>query len=231
MSYKILVIEDDKEIREILIQYLKKEGYEVLGEGNGIDGLVKFNSFKPHLVILDIMMEGIDGYQVLEQIRLTSDIPVLMLTAKNDEVDRLKGFDTGADDFVSKPFSPREIVKRVGAILRRIYGKKEKLHSLTIGQLVLDLDTEKLYKNKVEIETTNKEFLILKTFFENRGKVFSREDLITRAFGYDYEGFDRNIDTFIKKLRKKIEEDHRNPEYIKTKYGAGYIFGGDRDEY
>lgn len=231
MSYKILIIEDDKEIRDILIQYLKREGYEVLGEGNGIDGLVKFNSFKPHLVILDIMMEGIDGFQVLEQIRLTSDIPVLMLTAKNDEVDRLKGFDTGADDYVSKPFSPREIVKRVETILRRIYGKKEKLHSLKVGQLVLDLDTEKLYKNKEEIEITNKEFLILKTFFENKGKVFTREDLITSAFGYDYEGFDRNIDTFIKKLRKKIERDHKNPKYIKTKYGAGYIFGGDRDEY
>jgi len=112
MDYKLLVIEDEKEIRDILIQYLKKEGYQVAGEGNGIDGLLKFNNFKPHLVILDVMMEGIDGFQVLEQIRLTSEIPVLMLTAKNDEVDRLKGFDFGADDYVTKPFSPREIVKR-----------------------------------------------------------------------------------------------------------------------
>jgi len=227
MEYKILLVEDEKDIREVVKKYLEKEGYLVYAGENGVEGLEKFNNYNPDLAVLDIMMPGIDGIQVLKEIRKVSNIPVLFLTAKHKEEDRLKGFDLGADDYVVKPFSPKELVRRVNAIIKRVYSNQKISNYITYENLKLDIDKQILYKNNKKIEITSKEFEILKVFFSNIGMILKREQIIENAFGYDYDGFDRTIDTHIKKIRQKIEEDTKDPEYIKTKYGAGYIFGGD----
>ena len=227
MEYKILLVEDEKDIREVVKKYLEKEGYLVYAGENGVEGLEKFNNYNPDLAVLDIMMPGIDGIQVLKEIRKVSNIPVLFLTAKHKEEDRLKGFDLGADDYVVKPFSPKELVRRVNAIIKRVYSKQKISNYMIYENLKLDIDKQTLYKNNKNIEITSKEFEILKVFFSNTGIILKREQIIEKAFGYDYDGFDRTIDTHIKKIRQKIEKDSKNPEFIKTKYGAGYIFGGD----
>lgn len=227
MEYKILLVEDEKDIREVVKKYLEKEGYLVYAGENGVEGLEKFNNYNPDLAVLDIMMPGIDGIQVLKEIRKVSNIPVLFLTAKHKEEDRLKGFDLGADDYVVKPFSPKELVRRVNAIIKRVYSNQKISNYITYENLKLDIDKQILYKNNKNIEITSKEFEILKVFFSNTGIILKREQIIEKAFGYDYDGFDRTIDTHIKKIRQKIEKDSKNPEFIKTKYGAGYIFGGD----
>lgn len=226
MTHKILVVEDNEEISNIVSQYLKKEGHEVQVAPNGFEALEIFSKEIFHLVLLDIMMPGISGYEVLKELRTTSDVPVIMLTAKEQEVDRLKGFDYGADDYVVKPFSPRELVKRVSAIFKRVYKDKEE-EILSLDCLHLHLDSMKFYKNQEEIELTSTEFLILKVFLNNQGIVLTRERLIQLAFGYDYEGLDRSVDTYIKRIRAKIEDDTKNPKYLKTRYGMGYIFGSD----
>jgi len=230
MKYKVLVIEDERDIREIVVKYLENADYEVHEGINGIQGLKKFREIMPHIVILDIMMPDITGFEVLEEMRKISDSPVIMLTAKQEEIDRLHGFELGADDYVLKPFSPKELIKRVEAILKRVYSKSQKDSFLRSGELILDLKKYKLFKNNDEIIITTKEFNILKVFFENPEVVFSRENLIESAFGYDYIGFDRNIDSYIKNLRSKIEDDVKNPKYLKTKYGAGYVFGGKSND-
>jgi len=227
MENKILLVEDEKDIREIVKKYLEKEGYLVYSAQNGGEGLEKFNKYNIDLAVLDIMMPGIDGIQVMKEIRKVSNIPVLFLTAKHKEEDRLKGFDLGADDYVVKPFSPKELVRRVNAIIKRVYTSQKITNHIIYEDLKLDLDKQSLYKMENKIDITSKEFEILKVFFSNIGIILSREKIIKKAFGFDYEGFDRTIDTHIKKIRQKIEKDSKNPKYIKTKYGAGYVFGGD----
>lgn len=236
MTHRILIVEDELEIRSIVGKYMSQEGYDVELAKDGLDGLSKFVEFKPHLVILDVMMPIVDGFQVLKQIRQTSDVPVILLTARHEEGDRLKGFDEGVDDYVVKPFSPKELVRRVNAILKRSYGSSTSVTvtnttfergMLTLPPFKLDLGQQKLFKNDLEIDITSKEFAILKVFFQNPNQLLSRDQLIEDAFGFEYEGFERNIDSHIKKLRQKIETDSRNPKYLKTKYGAGYAFGGD----
>jgi DNA-binding response OmpR family regulator len=226
MEEKILIIEDEKEISNIIKKYLEKEDFKVFTAENGFSGLKIFNSEAPHLVILDVMMPGIDGFTVLKEIRKSSQVPVIMLTARTEEVDRLKGFDVGADDYVSKPFSSREIVRRVKAILKRTYLDKKNINIIKYGIFTLDLDKKTLKKNNEEISLTSMEFNLMHIFLSNPGMVFSRESLIKSAFD-NYEAFDRGIDSHIKKIRQKIEEDTKKPKYIKTKYGIGYVFGGD----
>jgi len=223
--YKILVVEDQKEISEIVEKYLLKEGYEVFVAYNGFEALEIFGKSQIHLVLLDIMMPGINGIQVLEEIRKISDVPVIMMTAKGEEMDRIAGFENGADDYVVKPFSARELVKRVQVFIKRIYNESEEI-ILKYNNLKLYTKSMKLFKDNIEIDITAAEFKVLYVFFKNPGIVLSRESLIELAFGVGYEGYDRNIDGFIKKIRQKIEKDPRNPEFLITKYGAGYIFGG-----
>lgn len=229
--YNILVVEDEKEVQEILCKYLEKEGYHPYSADNGIDALAVFHDEKIHLMIVDIMMPGIDGFEVLQEIRKISDIPVIMLTAKQEEVDRLMGFDLGADDYVVKPFSPREIIKRVGVLIKRIYHEKKPENIFLHESLELHIESRKLYKNNKEISITSMEFDLLKVLFSNIGIVLSRDQLIEKALGQDYEGYDRSIDTYIKRIRQKIEDDSKNPHYLQTKYGAGYVFGGNKREY
>lgn len=230
MSFKILIIEDEKNISEIVAKYLEKEGYTTLIASDGIEGLALFRDSNPDLVISDVMMPTIDGFEVLREIRLISDVPVIMLTAKQEEVDRLKGFENGADDYVTKPFSPKELVRRVMVMLKRTYKAIEDKQVLIEGELKLDLNKQKLYKNEDEIDITSKEFQIIYAFFKNPRQILSREQLIELAFNNGFDGFDRTIDAHVKKIRHKIEEDTKNPKYLKTKYGAGYIFGGSDED-
>lgn len=226
MKYHVLVVEDQKEISSIVTKYLEKENFTYKVAENGIEALDIFSKEPFHLVLLDVMMPGITGFEVLKEMRNTSSVPVIMLTAREQEIDRLKGFDYGADDYVVKPFSPRELISRIKAIFKRVYNEADEI-IIHIGELKLCMNSMKLYKNDEEISITSTEFQLMKVFMNNKGIILNRERLIHLAFGYEYEGFDRNIDTYIKRLRQKIETDSKNPIYLITKYGAGYVFGGE----
>lgn len=226
MDYKILVVEDQKEIRDVIGGYLKKEGFLFETAENGFKALDWFSKETFHLIILDVMMPGIDGFEVLEEIRNLSNVPVILLTARTEESDRLKGFDIGADDYVVKPFSPRELMRRIYAIFKRTYRESEET-LIKVGELTLDLEGMRLTKKGEAISITSTEFQLLRVFMTHLNAVLTRDQLIQLAFGEDYEGYDRSIDSHIKRLRQKIEEDPRSPTYLQTKYGAGYIFEGD----
>lgn len=227
---KILVVEDEKRILDVVKAYLEKEGFEVKTAIDGKEALDLFNSETFHLIILDLMLPIISGEEVCNHIRTSSDIPIIMLTAKVDEDDKIEGLAIGADDYVTKPFSPRELVSRVKALLRRSYRNSNPLfEKLSFNNKDLEVNIDKMEvkkAGKVILLTTN-EFKILSALLTNPGQVFSREQLIEKAFGIDYEGFDRTIDTHIKNIRQKIEDNPKEPKYILTVYGVGYKFGGE----
>lgn len=226
--YKILVVEDESEISSIILKYLQKNAYDFYLAENGIEALEKFSEQSFHLVILDIMMPGIDGFEVLKRLREVSEVPIIMLTARHEETDRLKGFQNGADDYVVKPFSPRELVERVKVLMRRIYNTGDEV-ILISGEIKLYTSSMKLLKNDETIDLTSTEFKLLHALMRNVDQILTREQLIELAFGVGYDGFDRNIDTYIKRIRQKIETDPKSPMYLKTKYGQGYVFnGGER---
>ena len=227
MRYQILVVEDQPEIRTIVEKYLLKEGYAVLSAGDGLEALALFNSSTVHLVLLDVMMPGIDGFEVLNEIRTVSEVPVIMLTARQNEVDRVRGFRGGVDDYVVKPFSAKELMLRVQRLLLRVYHEADEI-VYRCDDLSLHAGSMKLYRGEAEISVTTAEFQLLSAFFRNQGRVMSREQLIEQAYGTDYDGYDRNIDSYIKKIRQKIEADPRHPRLLLTKYGAGYQFGGSK---
>jgi len=220
-------VEDQPEIRTIVEKYLLKEGYAVLSAGDGLEALALFNSSTVHLVLLDVMMPGIDGFEVLNEIRTVSEVPVIMLTARQNEVDRVRGFRGGVDDYVVKPFSAKELMLRVQRLLLRVYHEADEI-VYRCGDLSLHAGSMKLYRGEAEIPVTTAEFQLLSAFFRNQGRVMSREHLIEQAYGTDYDGYDRNIDSYIKKIRQKIEADPRHPRLLLTKYGAGYQFGGSK---
>ena len=227
LIFKILVVEDQQEIRELIAKYLRNEGYEVVVAKQGFEALEAFENQNIHLILLDVMMPGIDGFQVLEEIRKVSEVPVIMLTARQEEVDRLKGFQLGVDDYVSKPFSPRELIKRIQVFLKRVYHEGNEI-VYQYQNIRLFSKSFTLMKDQNQIEITAAEYKVLAAFMKNKGQILSREQLIEQAFGEDYEGYDRNIDSFIKRIRQKIEDDPKNPKLLITKYGAGYIFGGEK---
>lgn len=226
MTVKILVVEDQLEISSIITRYLQSENYLIDLAQDGFDALKLFNQHTYQLIILDIMMPGIDGFEVLRNIRNLSDVPIIMLTAKSSEDDRIAGFDFGADDYLIKPFSPKELVRRVKAILRRVYGDNEEI-ILDIPPLKLYESRMKLEKNGIEIELTTSEFNLIHTLMKHKDQVLTREQIIRYISSEDYDGYDRNIDSLIKRLRQKIEDNPRNPKIILTKYGSGYMFGGE----
>ncbi|GAA0178286.1 response regulator transcription factor [Clostridium sediminicola] len=228
MEFNVLVVEDQKDISSIVIKYLQNEGYNSTLAQNGFEALEAFNKKSFHLVLLDIMMPGIDGFEVLSEIRKISDIPVIMLTAKGEEMDRLKGFDIGADDYVIKPFSPRELMRRVKVIFRRLYNENSEI-ILQVEGLKLYVKSMRFFKYDEEITITSTEFHLLHTFMKNKGMVLTREQLIYLSFGNEYEGIDRNIDSYIKRIRQKIEDNPKKPTLLVTKYGAGYVFGGEKN--
>lgn len=224
MSLGILLVEDQEEIRNVVSKYIENEGYILYVAKDGFEALEKFNESDINLIVLDVMMPGIDGFEVLEEIRKISDVPVIMLTAKQEEIDKIKGFDLGADDYVSKPFSSRELMRRIKAILKRVY-KEDNDIILKYDTLELNESSKKLFKNSREIEITSIEFNILKVFLKNKGQVLSRDQIINKVYGYNFDGEIRSIDSYIKRIRKKIEDDPKEPKLIITKYGAGYVFG------
>ena len=225
--YNILVVEDEPEISQIIIKYLKKEYYSCSLAENGFDALELFAEKNFHLVILDIMLPGIDGFEILKNIRESSDIPVIMLTAKQSEVDRIKGFAKGADDYVIKPFSPRELMSRVKVFLKRVYNIKDEI-IIETGPFKLYTSSMKLFKNNTEITLTTVEYKLIYSMLRNINQYLSRNQLIEQSFGLDYDGTDRSIDTYIKRIRHKIEDNPQKPTYIKSKYGYGYMFEGEK---
>lgn len=226
MAYQILVVEDHKEISDIVMKYIMKEGYKVIVASNGFEALELFANQEFHLVLLDIMLPGINGFEVLKEIRKISDVPVIMLTAKQEEVDRLKGFEIGADDYVIKPFSPRELMKRIQVFLKRVYNEADEI-VYQYRNIKLFTKSMKVLKDEKEILLTAAEYKLLFVLFKHKGQILTREQLIDLAYGDQYEGYDRNIDSFIKRIRQKIEDNPKNPKMLITKYGAGYVFGGD----
>lgn len=229
---KILIVDDEKRIIEVLEAYLEREGYEIHSADNGIDALKKAKSLSPDLIILDLMLPDISGEEVCRLVRKGSDVPILMLTAKSSEDDRINGIVMGADDYVSKPFSPREVVVRVQAILRRVK-KADKSESLAFnkGRLIIDLIKKEVAASGELISLTPNEYKLLTNMALNPGRVYSRLDLLEKIQdeGIFYDGYERSIDTHIKNLRKKIEWDPRQPVFILTVFGMGYKFGGLRD--
>jgi DNA-binding response OmpR family regulator len=227
MNRKVLVVEDQREISSIIIKYLENEGYDYQLAEDGLSALDTFSDDFFHLVLLDVMIPGIDGFQVLSEIRKVSNVPVIMLTARELEPDRIKGFDLGADDYVIKPFSPKELMRRIKSLFKRVYNENSS-QIIELGDLKLNMGSMSLEERGQTVELTSVEFRLLKVLVENRGIVLSREQIINLAFGIDYEGIDRNIDSYIRRLRAKLEDDPGKPKYLVTKYGAGYVFGGDQ---
>ena len=225
---KILIIEDEPSVLEAISAYLKKEGYEVYTAERGYKGLEYFKEVPFDLIILDLMLPDISGEEICKIIRKESNAYIFMLTAKSSLEERIKGLDLGADEYLVKPFSPREIVARVNALFRRIKDTKDSQNvaSFNNGELVIDRDKREVILQGDEIPFTPIEFDILNLLSANPGIVLSREILIDRVLGSDFEGVDRTIDVHIKNIRKKIESDTKNPQYIVTVFKLGYKFGG-----
>lgn len=223
----ILVVDDEERIVDIIKAYLEIENYTIFVAYNGKDALDIFEKKAIDFVVLDLMLPGLSGEEVCKKIRLTSQVPILMLTAKVDEGDKIYGLNIGADDYMIKPFSPKELVARVKAILRRfsVETVKAEIIELNNGDLIIDFDKMEIKKKGILVNITPKEFEIVELLVKNPGKVFSREQMISEVLGYDFEGYDRAIDAHIKNIRHKIE-DGKN-KYIKTIYGVGYKFMGD----
>jgi DNA-binding response OmpR family regulator len=225
---KILIVEDEKRISDILQAYLEREGYQVTVASTG-KSAIKILSDGFDLVILDLMLPDIDGETICASLREISDIPIIMLTAKSSEDDRVKGLGIGADDYVVKPFSAKELVARVKAHLRRTLSSKKKILSFNKEILTINPLTREVTKRGHPVSLTSTEFKILLSFAEKPQIVFSRSQIINIVQGFDFEGFDRVIDAHIKNLRQKIEDNTRKPLFIKTVYGSGYKFIGIPD--
>ena len=229
MSAQILVVEDDRPTSETIELYLKNEGFDVTTAFDGVRGLELARSGKFNLLVLDLMLPKLSGSEVCRALRKTSDLPVIMLTARTTEDDRIQGLELGADDYVSKPFSPRELVVRVRAVLRRSdhpeWGGREQLH---FEGLTIDLARAEIQTADGTIVLTPAEFNILTTMARSPGRLFSREALAERALGSEFSGLDRTVDVHIKNLRKKIEPDRSQPIFVETVFGQGYRFSGTR---
>jgi DNA-binding response OmpR family regulator len=225
---KILIVEDEKRIADVVQSYLEREGFEAIVASTGEEALSQLKKGFD-LVILDLMLPDIDGETICSSLREISDVPIIMLTAKSSEEDRVKGLGLGADDYVVKPFSPRELVARVKAHLRRTVTARGKVLSFNKGMLTIDPAAREVKKRKQSVTLTATEFKILLSMAEKPQVVFSRLQIMNIAQGFDFEGFDRVVDAHIKNLRQKIEDNAREPLFIKTIYGSGYKFIGIPD--
>ena len=223
---KILVIDDDTTLLTLLRQSLERAGYQVITATNGLAGLQQMYDQRPDLIILDVMMPRMDGWETLSRIREVSQVPIIMLTAKDEEADKIRGFTYGVDDYVTKPFSFAELTARVGAILQRVRRSAPtvppKVH--VVGDLIIDLENRRVTKNGQPIDLTPTEFRLLAYLVENAGRVLSHEQLLTRVWGYEYAGDTGYVKRYIWYLRQKLEDDPSNPQYIITERGFGYSF-------
>jgi two-component system response regulator BaeR len=221
--HRILIVEDETKIAELLRDYLQTANFAVscLYQGDGVISAVKDNP--PDLILLDVMLPGKDGMEICRAIRTFSSVPIIMITARVEEIDRLIGLELGADDYICKPFSPREVVARVKAVLRRVHPEPD-AKRLTGGPINLNEETHQVTIFNEELNLTPSEFGLLKVMMTHPGRVFSRNELINKVQGYDFEGYDRTIDTHVKNLRKKIDSRLPGQEIISTVYGVGYKF-------
>lgn len=215
-NYYILVVEDDQEIQELIKQFLMTQQYKVIVASDGLEGMKHFNKQSFDLILLDVMMPNLNGFEVAKMIRSQSNIPIIMLTALEEEQDQMKGFDLGIDDYITKPFSFHVLMRRVEAVLRRSNNQSTDNH-FVFRELHVDGDAYKVYVNKVEVPLTTKEFEILQLLLQNEKKVLTRENIVEKIWGYEYAGDTRMIDTHMKNIRKKLDIP-----YIKTVKGIGY---------
>lgn len=219
---KILVVDDEKKIVEIVKAYLERDGYKVVVAYDGKSALELAQKDHPDLLVLDLMLPEISGWDVCRLIRKESDVPIIMLTARDDSIDKIVGLELGADDYVTKPFDPKEVVSRVRAVLRRYERRTISTHLITIADISIDTERRTVSRSGSIIELTSTEFDLLHVLAESPGKVFTRMQLLDRIQGEAYEGYERTIDSHIKNLRKKIEPDSNHPKYLITIHGTGY---------
>ncbi|MGI6575025.1 MAG: response regulator [bacterium] len=226
MQEKIMVVDDEPTILELLQINLERSGFAVVTANNGEEALKLARQEQPQLIILDVMMPGLDGFETLRELRKTIEVPVIMLTAKGDDIDKILGLELGADDYVTKPFNPRELVARIKAILRRMdkVMSTPEVEIIKIGNLKLDLERHHVEIAGRIVALTPKEFELLELLMSNPGKVFSRETLLDQVWGYDYYGDSKTVDVHIRRLREKIEADPSSPVNILTVWGVGYKF-------
>ncbi len=226
---KVLVVDDDEKIVKVLTAYLKKENYVVFSAKDGREAVEKAAELLPDIILLDVMLPSLDGWGVCKEIRRTSNVPIIMLTARDGENDRIIGLELGADDYVVKPFSPKEVIARIRAILRRVQSVGNKERILQIGKIVLRPSSHNVMVDRVSIELTPTEYKLLELFLSNPGQVFSRLQLVEKVQGYAFDGYERTVDSHIKNLRKKLNSSPEDQEYIKTIYGVGYKLAGEQD--
>lgn len=224
MSKLILVVDDEPRLINLVRGYLEEEGYGVVTAANGREALFAARDHKPDLIVLDLMMPEMDGWEFLRLHRQERNTPIIMLTARVDDVDKIAGLEMGADDYLAKPFSPRELVARVRAVLRRAGAAPDEPELLRTGDLVLDVDGRSLTRQGELIDLTPMEFELLAALMRSPGRAFSRLELLERSQGYAYDGYERTVDVHIKNLRKKIEPDTTQPRYVLTVFGVGYRF-------
>ncbi len=223
---KILVVDDEPAIRDLVQMVLTREGYRVTVAPDGQTALELLRSHKPDLIVLDLMLPDMSGHEVCKKITEQSQVPIIMLTAKHEVVDKVLGLEFGADDYITKPFDARELLARIKALLRRLTKQVDSGINITHQGLEINLANKTVYKNGELISLTPREFQLLEVLATHRRRTFSRDDLMSLAWGYDYSGDSRAVDIHITRLRKKIEDDSSQPRYIVTVYGFGYRFGG-----
>jgi DNA-binding response OmpR family regulator len=227
MKSRVLVVEDNARTRESLVLYLEHAGYDVGAAGHGVDALRLAVEWLPDLVVLDIMLPGLDGLDVCRAIRDRADVPIILLTARATEEDKLRGLGSGADDYVTKPFSPRELVARIATVLRRV---RPAAQVLTAGDVSIDLTAREVRRAGHPVPMTPAEFRLLEVMASAPGRAWTRGDLAARAFGHEYDALDRTIDAHVMNLRRKLERDRARPELIQTVFGVGYRFAGRRED-
>jgi two-component system alkaline phosphatase synthesis response regulator PhoP len=226
MRQKILIVDDEVSIQELIKFNLEQAGFETEVASDGIAAIEMFESYRPDLIVLDLMLPGKDGYDVCKEIRRTSNVPIIMLTAKETELERVLGLELGADDYITKPFSPLELVARIKAVLRRASGQENQDEDeYRVGSIVLEVDTREVRVDDREVELTRKEFDLLHIFMQNVGKVLTREVLLQKVWGYEYEGETRTVDVHIRHLRRKLGPEGETR--IETIHGVGYKLRGN----
>lgn len=224
---KILIVDDEAVLVKGIRFNLQNDGYEVISGSNGLEAVALVEQHHPDLVVLDVMMPEMDGLTACSKIREFSDVPIIMLTAKTDDMDKLLGFDHGADDYLTKPFNILELKARIRALLRRAGSSSEKADApsrLAIGQITLDLDARNAYRGDKLADLTAKEFDVIEFLMRNPNRVYSREALLDTIWAYEYRSDIRTVDVHIRRLREKLEENPAEPKYIMTKWGVGYYF-------
>ncbi len=224
MAKRILIIEDEPELVRVLRDYLERAGFEVEAAHDGVAGVSLYQHKRPDLVLLDLNLPGMDGLDVARELRRHSEVPIVMVTARVEETDRLIGLELGADDYISKPFSPREVVARVRAVLRRAQPKKEEPEIIRAGEVEIDRTRHRVWVQGREVDLTPTEFRLLAALAAEPGRAFTRLQLLEAIQGDAYEGYERTVDAHIKNLRAKIEPDPKRPRYVETVFGVGYRF-------